>query len=64
MNTNTILALLAGGVVVYLLMQKKDDKKEVSIPKCKENEVLKESKPNCLVAPCPTLYSCELKKSI
>jgi hypothetical protein len=63
MNTNTLLALLVGGVVVYLFV-KKDDKKESSIPKCKDNEVLKKSQPNCLVAPCPTLYSCELKKSL
>jgi hypothetical protein len=64
MNTNTLLALLVGGVVVYLFTQRKDDKKETSVPKCKDNEVLKKSQPNCLVAPCPTLYSCELKKSL
>jgi hypothetical protein len=63
MNTNTLLALLVGGVVVYLFV-KKDGSKETSIPKCKDNEVLKKSQPNCLVAPCPTLYSCELKKSL
>lgn len=65
MKTNTILALLAGGVLVYLLMKDKGGKKqEANIPQCKPNEVLKTSQPNCLVAPCPTLYSCELKKSI
>jgi hypothetical protein len=63
MNTNTLLALVVGGVVVYLIMQKKGDKQQ-NVPTCKENEVLKKSQPNCLVAPCPTLYSCELKKSI
>lgn len=63
MNTNTLLALLVGGVVVYLVMQKKGDKKQ-NVPNCKENEVLKKSQPNCLVAPCPVLYSCERKKYI
>lgn len=62
MKTNTILALLAGGALVYFLMNKKSEKSNV--PKCKPNEVLKSSQPNCLVAPCPTLYSCELKKNI
>ena len=66
MKTNTLLALLAGGFVVYLIMNKKGGGKanEPEIPKCKPNEELKTSQPNCLVAPCPTLYSCELKKSI
>ena len=63
MNTNTLLALLVGGVVVYLFMQKKDDKKGTSIPKCKDNEVLRKSQPNCLVPPCPPLYSCQPKRN-
>jgi hypothetical protein len=62
MKTNTILTLLAGGLVVYLLMKK--GSKDSNVPKCKDNEILKSSQPNCLVAPCPTLYSCELKKRI
>jgi len=65
MRTNTILTFLVGGLVVYLIMNKKSGgKNEPSIPTCKTNEELKTSQPNCLVAPCPTLYSCELKKNI
>lgn len=67
MKTNTLLTLLAGGLVVYLIMNKKNSggkANEPEIPKCKPNEELKTSQPNCLVAPCPTLYSCELKKGI
>lgn len=65
MKTNTILTLLVGGFVVYLIMNKRTNgKNEPSIPTCKPNEELKTSQPNCLVAPCPTLYSCELKKGI
>ena len=63
MKTNTLLAIIGGGLLVYLLM-KKGNQKEANIPTCKPNEELKTSQPNCLVAPCPTLYSCELKKRI
>lgn len=62
MNTNTLLALVVGGVVVYLFMQKKGDKKQ-NVPTCKDNEVLRKSQPNCLVPPCPPLYSCQPKRN-
>lgn len=64
MKTNTLLALLAGGLLVYILMSKKSSKDEPKIPTCKEDEELRTSQPNCLVPPCPPIYSCEKKLKI
>jgi len=66
MKTNTILlALIGGGLLVYLIMSNIGSKQTTpSIPKCKDDEELKYSTPNCLVAPCPPIPQCVKKLKI
>jgi hypothetical protein len=64
MKTNTILlSLIGGGLLVYLIMSNKKETKS-SIPKCKDDEELKFSQPNCLVPPCPPIPQCVKKLKI
>jgi hypothetical protein len=62
-NSTIILALIGGGLLVYLLMSKKDSPTS-NVPKCKEDEELKYSTPNCLVGPCPPIPQCVKKLKI
>jgi hypothetical protein len=62
-NSTIILALIGGGLLVYLLMSKKDSSAS-NVPKCKEDEELKYSTPNCLVGPCPPIPQCVKKLKI
>ena len=65
MKTNPILlALIGGGLLVYLIMSNKGSKQTPSVPKCKDDEELKYSQPNCLVPPCPPIPQCVKKLKI
>lgn len=66
MKINTILlALIGGGFLVYLIMSNQGSKMTTSsIPKCKDDEELKYSQPNCLVPPCPPIPQCVKKLKI
>jgi len=63
-NITILLALIGGGLLVYLVMSNKDSKPKSEIPKCKDDEELKYSTPNCLVAPCPPIPQCVKKLKI
>lgn len=65
-NSTILLALIGGGLLVYLIMSRKSatPTSDTKIPQCKEDEVLKYSTPNCLVAPCPPIPQCVKKLKI
>jgi hypothetical protein len=63
-NSTILIALIGGGLLVYLIMSNKAGKKENNIPKCKDDEELKYSQPNCLVPPCPPIAQCVKKLKI
>lgn len=66
-NSTILLALIGGGLLVYLIMSRKgttSTNSDTKIPQCKEDEVLKYSTPNCLVAPCPPIPQCVKKLKI